>query len=288
MSNAFSYKSRRRIGKLAFWFCCSLSYIFLLSPLVVVIATSFNGPTDSVNASFKFPPENLSFYWYGQISSAQLNALWVSVLLATITAFFSCLLGVPAALGLVRSRIVGKPFISAIFQAPLQIPSVVTGIAFLQLFFLIGDLTGIYWHGTLIGLTIGHVFIATPYVIGTVVPILQRFDTRLEEAAIIHGASPLRVFFRVTLPVIMPGVYAGALYAFMVSFQDVPIAIFLTAPGFVTYPVEIFFALETDFEPSLMASATLVIIGSFLMMLVVQKVVGLDTLLKTGGTGRAR
>ena len=282
------YRTRRAIARYAFLFACSLSYIFLLAPLVVVVGTSLNGPTETVEASFRFPPENLSLYWYANIPASQFDALTLSLVLAVVTAFFSCLLGVPAALGLVRGNMPGKEFISAVFRAPLQIPSVVTGIAFLQLFFLIGDATGVYWQGTLLGLTIAHVFVATPYVIGTVVPILHRFDVRLEEAAIIHGASPMRVFFRVTLPVIMPGVYAGALYAFMVSFQDVPIAIFLTGPGSVTYPVEIFFALETDFQPSLMASSTLVILGSFLMMLVVQKFVGLDTLLKTGGTGTAR
>ena len=83
----------------------------------------------------------------------------------------------------------------------------------------------------------------------------------------------------------MPGVYAGALYAFMVSFGDVPISIFLTSPGFVTYPVEIFYALENDFDPSLMASATMVIFVCLLMLLVVQKAVGLDALLKSGGGG---
>jgi putative spermidine/putrescine transport system permease protein len=283
-----SYKMRKRIGSVAFLAFCSLSYIFLLAPLVVVVATSFNGPTGSVEASFKFPPENLSFYWYGQIPASQINALGLSVALALISSVFACLLGVPAALGLVRSDIPGKVFISAIFRAPLQIPSIVTGIAFLQLFYLIGDLTGFYWQGTLLGLAIGHIFVATPYVIGTVTAILQRFDTRLEEAAVVHGATPLRAFFRVTLPVIMPGVYAGALYAFMVSFSDIPIAIFLSAPGFVTYPIEIFYSLETDFDPSLMASATLVIFGSLLLLLAVQKIVGLDALLKAGGTGRVR
>ena len=153
---------------------------------------------------------------------------------------------------------------------------------------LLGDATGFYWHGTLAGLAIGHVFVATPFVVGTVTAILQRFDPRLEEAAIIHGASRLRAFFRVTLPVIMPGVYAGALYAFMVSFGDVPISIFLTAPGVVTYPVEIFYALENDFDPSLMAPATTVIMVRLGMLLLVQKVIGLDVLLKAGGSGTAR
>ena len=284
---SLSFKSKQAAGRWAYWAYCSLSYIFLLSPILVVIGTSFNGPSSTIEASFKFPPENLTFYWYSRIPEAQIEALGLSFGLAALSAIFACLLGVPAALGLVRSNIPGKAFLSAIFRAPLQIPSIVTGIAFLQLFYLIGDSIGIYWHGTLLGLAVGHIFVATPYVVGTVTAILQRFDTRLEEAAVIHGASPRRVFFRVTLPVIMPGVYAGALYGFMVSFGDVPISIFLTAPGFVTYPVEIFYALENDFDPSLMASATVVIIICLCLLLLVQKVIGLDALLKAGGTGSA-
>lgn len=279
-----TYRLQKSIGRFFFGLYCSISYIFLLSPMVVVIGTSLNGPTENVEASFTFPPDSLSLYWYTQIPEGQIDALLLSFVLATVASLCGCLLGVPAALGLVRSNVPGKALISAIFRAPLQIPAIVTGIAFLQLFYWIGDLTGLYWQGSIIGLALGHIFIATPYVVGTVTAILQRFDTRLEEAAVIHGATPRRAFFRVTLPVIMPGVYAGALYAFMVSFSDVPVAIFLSAPGFVTYPVEIFFALENDFEPSLMASATLVIIICLLLLLLVQKVIGLDALLKVGGS----
>ena len=285
MTRAARYKLKRGLGIFAFRASCALSYIVVLSPMVVVIGTSLNGPKSTTDASFQFPPENISLHWYWNIPQNQIEALALSFLLAGMVALGACVLGVPAALGLVRSRLPGKTLISTVFRAPLQIPSIVTGIAFLQLFYLIGDATGFYWQGTLLGLFIGHVFVATPYVVGTVTAILQRFDMKLEEAALIHGASRWRAFRRVTLPVIMPGVYAGALYAFMVSFGDVPIAIFLTAPGFVTYPVELFTALENDFDPSIMASASLVIFLCLLLLLGVQKLVGLDTLLRTGGGG---
>ena len=285
MDRATRYKFKRALGRLAFRAYCALSYIFLLSPMVVVIGTSLNGPKATTDASFQFPPENISLHWYTRIPEAQIEALVLSFALAGIVAVLACILGVPAALGLVRSNLPGKALISTVFRAPLQIPSIVTGIAFLQLFYLIGDLTGVYWQGTLFGLVLGHVFVATPYVVGTVTAVLQRFDMRLEEAALIHGASRWRAFRRVTLPVIMPGVYAGGLYAFMVSFGDVPIAIFLTAPGFATYPVELFTALENDFDPSIMASASMVIILCLILLLAVQKLVGLDTLLRTGGGG---
>ena len=264
-----------------FW--CSLSYIFLLSPMIVVIGASFQG--GEFNTAIRFPPQDPSFQWYLEIPKDQIRALGISLLLASAATLGACIIGIPAALGIVRSRLKLKTLISAIFRSPLQIPAVVSGIAFLQLFYFIGDSTGFYWQGTIVGLAIGHIFVATPFVIGSVVAVLQRFDTRLEEAALIHGASRWRAFRRVTLPVIMPGVYAGGLYGFMVSFGDVPLSIFLTAPGFVTYPVEIFFDMENDFDPSMLASGSVVIYTCLILLLVVQRLIGLEALLRSGSGG---
>ncbi len=267
-------------GKIVHYLYCSLSYIFLLSPMIVVIGASFHG--GEFYTAIKFPPDEPSLRWYTKIPQTQYEALGLSFLLAGSAALGACIIGIPAALGIVRGIIPGKALISSIFRAPLQIPSIVTGIAFLQLFYIVGDATGLYLQGTFAGLYIGHVFVATPYVVGTVTAVLQRFDTRLEEAALSLGASRMSAFFRVTLPVIMPGVYAGGLYAFMVSFGDVPISIFLTSPGFVTYPVELFYGMENDFDPSILASASLVIFFCLLALLGMQKLVGLDALLRSG------
>lgn len=267
-------------GKFVHYIYCSLSYIFLLSPMIVVIGASLHG--GEYYTAIKFPPDEPSFQWYWKIPGDQLRALGLSFALAGATALGACVLGIPAALGIVRGKIPGKTFISTVFRAPLQIPAIVTGIAFLQMFYLVGDATGFYLQGTFWGLYMGHVFVATPYVVGTVTAILQRFDMRLEEAAFSLGASRWSTFRRVTLPVIKPGVYAGALYAFMVSFGDVPISIFLTAPGFVTYPIELFYGLENDFDPSILASASLVIFFCLIALLAMQKIVGLDTLLRSG------
>lgn len=267
-------------GKIFHYVFCSLSYIFLLSPMIVVIGASFHG--GEYYTAIKFPPDEPSFRWYWEIPKGQLEALGLSFMLAGVTALGACVLGIPAALGIVRGNLPGRTFISSVFRAPLQIPAIVTGIAFLQLYYFIGDATGLYLQGTFWGLYLGHVFIATPFVVGTVTAILQRFDMRLEEAAFSLGASRWNTFRRVTLPVIKPGVYAGALYAFMVSFGDVPISIFLTAPGYVTYPIELFYGLENDFDPSILASASLVIFFCLIALLVMQKIVGLDTLLRSG------
>ena len=260
---------------------CSVVYLFLLLPLVVIAGASFHNATGY--AVMVFPPEDPTIKWYLEIPAQQYRALALSIGLGVLTAVLSCLFGVPAALGLVRSRIRGKGLLSTFFRIPLQIPSIVIGIAFLQLYYAIGRATGWYATGTFLGLAVGLFFHATPYVIGTTAAILQRFDNRLEEAALSLGASRWRTFRRVTLPVIAPGIYAGALYAFMVSFGDVPISIFLTKPGFTTYPVELFFSMENEFDPSILASATLVLVFSLGVMLLAQRIVGLDTLLESGG-----
>ena len=275
--------SSRFWGRCLTIFWCSLSYIFLLSPMIVVMGASFQG--GEFNTAIRFPPDEPSIQWYLEIPHDQLRALGISLALASVAALGACVIGIPAALGIVRSNLKLKTVISAIFRSPLQIPAIVSGIAFLQLFYAIGDATGLYWQGTLYGLAVGHIFVATPFVIGSVVAVLQRFDNRLEEAALILGASRFRAFRRVTLPVITPGVYAGGLYGFMVSFGDVPLSIFLTAPGFVTYPVEIFFTMENDFDPSMLASGSVVIYTCMILLLLVQRLVGLDILLRSGSGG---
>lgn len=262
---------------------CAFSYIFLLSPLIIVIGGSFSGGGDNAYSAVTFPPVNPTLQWYGRIPSDQIHALGVSLALGLTSALIATAIGIPAALGLVRSNIRGKFLLAAIFRAPLQIPAVVSGFAFLQLYYIVLINFGIGLPGTFWGLLIGHVFIGIPYVVGSVTAILQRFDTRLEEAAMILGASPFRVMWRVTLPTILPGIYAGALYAFMVSFADVPISIFLGSSGYTTYPVALFFALENDFNPAILASATLVILFSLIILMAAQKIIGLDALLRTGG-----
>lgn len=264
------------VGTLSF-----AAYLFVLAPMIVVIGASLHGRT--LYTAAQFPPTDISLFWYGQIPVAHLRAVGLSVALGLATALGAILVGLPAALGIVRSGIRGGSVIAALFRAPVQIPAVVTGIAFLQLYYAILAATGVGLPGSIVGLAVAHIFIGTPFVIGSVTAVLQRFDRGLEEAAAIHGASPWRVFQRVTLPVILPGVYAGGLYAFMVSFADVPVAIFLTAPGFQTYPVEIFYALENDFSPAILASSSLVILFCLFALLLAQRVIGIDQLLRGGG-----
>jgi len=273
---------RRVLGKLATLIYFAVVFVFLLAPLVVVVGSSFSAPVndDVVMSYVQFPPEALTLKWYREIPATQIRALGLSFGLALCVALTGCLIGVPAALGLVRARFPGKALVAAVFRVPLQIPHVVLGIAFLQLYHVLGNLTGFYLQGNLVGLWVGHVFLATPFVIGSVGAVLQRFNTRLEEAAYILGASRWRTLRRVTLPVIAPGVFSGGLYAFIVSFVDVPVSLFLASAGHTTYPVELFYAMEQDFNPSSLASASLTALFALVLLLVAQRIVGLEALLR--------
>lgn len=255
-------------------------YLFLFAPLVVVVGASFDGGDRTF---LNFPPSNLSLHWYGRIAPDLFQALGLSVALGTTAAVAACLIGVPAALGLVRAEFRGKSLVAALFRAPLQIPAVVIGVSFLKLYYFVGDVTGLYAVGSLPGLIVAHTFLASPYVIGSVSAVLQRFNLRLEEAALSLGASPWTTFRRVTLPVIMPGVYTGAMYAFLVSFGDVPVSLFLGAGGTQPFAAKIFHLMEFDFDPSLLAIATFIIFGSLALIYALQRAVGMEALVRSGG-----
>lgn len=257
------------------------AYLFLLGPIIFVALASFDY---GQRAYVVFPPEQFTLDSYRKIPPRYFEALWVSIKLAGLTSFTACLIGIPAALGVVRCNLPGKSVLLALFRAPLQIPGVVSGVAFLQAYYAIGNITGWYATGSFIGLALAHTFAATPYVIGTLVAVLHRFDANLEEAALTLGATPWGTFRQVTLPVLKPGLFAGALYAFMVSFCEVPMSVFLTGASYMTFPVEVFNSMQFDFEPAILAISTLVTLLSLAVVVAIQSIVGLGVFVRTGGS----
>ncbi|MCE2492177.1 MAG: ABC transporter permease [Alphaproteobacteria bacterium] len=279
-------RRRKLLPKVLVGSVVGLVYLFLLAPVIVVAGASFDGGKSVAGRAFlQFPPSDLTLYWYENIQPRLWEALGVSVSVAAVAATVGTVLGVPAALGIVRSNLPGKTLIATLFRAPLQIPFIVIGIAFLQTYYFFADAVGFGLQGTFAGLALGHVFVATPYVVGSVGAALQRFDVRLEEAALSLGANRLTTFRRVTLPIIMPGIYAGALFAFMVSFGDVPISLFLASATYTTLPLEIFHGMEFDFDAAVLAISTVVLLGSLVVLYFIQRIVGLDVLLRSGGNG---
>lgn len=264
----------------------ALVIIVIYLPIIIVVGASVDPGTFIESRAFlTFPPRGFSLQWYLSIHPRLWQSLWVSVSMASVSALFGLLIGVPAALGLIRCNWPGKIVMGTLFRAPLQIPFIVIGVAFLQAYHLAADVFNINFVGSFTGLVLGHVFVAVPYVISATGVQLQRFNPSMEEAALIHGASRMRTFMRITLPIIMPGIYAGGLYAFLISFGDVTISLFLAGPDTTPFPVQVLHTITQDFDPTVPAMASLVCIGSLFVLLIVQRLVGLDVLLRGGGSG---
>ena len=271
--------------RLLSWLWIATIYLFLFAPLVVIVGASLNGGS-SRSGSVVFPPRHLSLDWYYAIPASHAWSIGFSVALGAVATFVACLIALPAGLGLVRGRVQGRALAGVAFRLPLQIPVVIVGLSFFYALYAIDDALGSRLVGSFAGLVIAHLFVLTPFVIGSVTAVLQRFDERLEEAALSLGAARWRTFRRVTLPVIAPGVFAGAVYAFMVSFCDVPISLFLAGPDTVTFPVTVFHSLETDFDATVLASSTMVMLLGVVLLVAVQRLIGLDVMIRSEAGAR--
>lgn len=271
------YRTRRALFSI---FVLAVAYVTLLAPIAFVMLSSFDY---GQRAYVVFPPEQFTLESYWRIPMRYWEALWLSLRVAFICMIVACAIGIPAAIGIVRSDLPGKGALLALFRAPMQIPAVVSGVAFLHLYYLVGPATGLPLAGSFLGLVTAHIFAATPYVVGTLVSVLQRFDTNLEEASLSLGASRTATFAQVTLPMLKPGIFAGALYAFMISFSEVPISVFLSGSKLVTFPVEVFNSMLFDFEPTILAISSIVTVLSLTLVWLAQWAVGLDKFVNIGG-----
>ncbi|WP_116134144.1 ABC transporter permease [Tropicimonas sp. IMCC34043] len=238
-----------------------LVLIFLYAPILVMAAMSFNA------SPFYQLPFEFSARWYHDLAenAAIRNAATRSVLIAVATTIIATSLGTAAALALFRHDFRGKRLLKLLLFPPIAIPWLITGTAMLIFFFAIG-----LGRGTP-AVLIGHVALALPYVIVVVNARLAGFDITLEEAARALGAGPWTVTRRVTLPAIAPGIVAGALFAFAVSFDQFVVSYFLSKPGDSTLPVLIYTAIRKGFTPEINAVSTLIIVTSMALMLVVAR-----------------
>ncbi len=234
-----------------------LILFFLYAPILVMAAMSFNA------SEFYQLPFTFSTEWYTRLASNVeiLSASWRSVWIAFLVTAIATTLGTMASLALYRYDFPGKPVLKALLFPPIAIPWLITGTAMLIFFFGIG-----IGRGTP-AVILGHVALALPYVIVVVSARLATFDPVLEEAARSLGASPWLVTRAVTLPWIAPGVIAGALFAFAVSFDQFVVSYFLSEPGDATLPVLIYTSIRKGFTPEINAISTLIIALSMAVML---------------------
>jgi putative spermidine/putrescine transport system permease protein len=230
--------------------------LYLLAPVLVVAATAFTTTAYPV-----FPPQGFTLRWFEAVLTSRelLEAMRTSTILAAASTVIATVLGTLAALGLARGRFRGQQALSAMFLSPIFFPAIVLGLALLIFYTRVG------LAGTLGGMIAAHAVLTTPFVIRMVTASLSEFDPAVEEAAENLGASALRTFFLVTLPLIRPGVVAGAVFAFILSFDELVVSLFLAGPGLQTLPIRIFTALEYSSRPDVSAVSTLLILAWLLV-----------------------
>jgi len=251
----------RRSFDLAIAVTALLCAIFLLAPLVMVFLNSVG---DGLFPSF--PPNRFTFAPYVEIPSRWLVGLLHSLELALSSALLACVLGTMGAVALVRGRLRHRALIDALLRSPLQIPSLVLGIAFLQYVAWLSQASGLDLRGSFPALLVAHTTVAIPFVLTIVVARLASFDVRLEEAAQGLGATPTVAFMLVTLPNIATAVLAGGFFAFLLSLDNVPLSLFLVGSGFNLLPVDLFTAIQFGLTRTIYAVATLVCLGTSVLV----------------------
>jgi len=249
-------------------------FIFILAPIIFVLLSSF-----SRSSMLSFPPTDFSLEWYKHIPSDFIQSLKISIIVAIATALTATVLGVPAGMALSRGNVPGLQFINALLMSPLMLPTLVIGVSLYSYYIFIWDISKLPLAGNLSGLIIGHSSFAIPYVIRNVTASLALFDTSLEEAAMNLGANPRQAFFKVTVPIIMPGIIAGAIFAFIVSFDDVPVSLFLAGANSTTLPIKIFTSIEFSLTPVVMAVAAMIVYISVALLLILERMLGLNRIL---------
>ncbi len=244
-----------------------LVYLFLLAPLVIIIISSF-GP----DKALIFPPKGFSLKWIANVFKIEMfrKTFFVSMQISIIGTLIALILGTPAAYALSRYNFKGKNFFNSIFLSPVLIPGIVLGFSLLK--YLVSFLgLNVY-----MSLLIGHIIIIMPYIIRVISSSLSNFDYSTEEAAMSLGCSKLRTFFIVVLLNIKSGVIAAFILAFINSFNNVPVSVFLTGPGVSTLPIQMLIHVEYNFDPTIAALSVMLMIMTALLMFIVEKTLGLS------------
>jgi putative spermidine/putrescine transport system permease protein len=237
---------------------CLLVAVLLLAPTLVVIPMSFNG-----NKSLAFPPVGFSWQWYDNFFT---NPDWTtsftnSLIIALIVAVGATVIGTLAAFGVSRAAARAGGLLRALLITPMVVPGVVLAIGIYAVYL------DAHLVGTVTGFVLAHTMLAIPFVLIAVQASLEVFDRRLETAASSLGAGRLTVFRTVTLPLILPGVLSGALFAFITSFDEIIVALFITSPYLKTLPVQIYSSITRDADPTVAAVGTLLFLATSLIII---------------------
>lgn len=247
--------------------------VFMIAPSLVVMLTSLGGD------EIAFPPERISVSSYAAIGGYFYDALWLSVRVAIVVVVLSLVLALPAALSVARRRGPISDFVSWFLSLPVQVPSIVKGLALYQFFILVHGVAGFVGAEGFWPLVVGHIVLVFPFVFGTLLGRAVRLDENLQLAAEGLGAGPIRRLFAIDLPLMRPAIISGGFLAFLLSFDDLPVSIFLSPLEGPTLPVTLFTTAETRLTPSVFAISAMVVVGSMLVSGAIDRIFSLRTVL---------
>jgi putative spermidine/putrescine transport system permease protein len=254
----------------------ALFIAFIAAPLLIVCVVAFT-PLGYIS----LPTDGISLRWFAAIADNPrfIDAFWLSVALGLVSSVAATVLAVPAALAIARHRFPGRDAISAFLLSPLMIPHVVLGVALLRYFSQIGI------NGTFASLAFAHVVVILPFALRLVLAAATGLDPAIERAAVSLGASGFTVFRRVTLPLILPGIVSGWLLAFITSFDELTVSVFVANPSTTPLPVRMFLQIQDTIDPLVAAVSALLIAVTVVVMLVLDRLVGLERLFVGKGRG---
>ena len=252
-----------------------LMAVFLMLPQLIVVLVAFS------SANFvTFPPSGYSLRWFERVVAdpSFMRPLWNSVVLGVQAALVAAVLAVPASIALVRHRFPGAAAMQAFLLSPLSLPALILAIGLL--FFL----NRIGLGNTYTGLLIGHVVVVLPYLVRTIVAVYSASDPRLEEAAYTLGAPPFSTLWRITLPLLRPALFAGGIFAFLISFDEVAVALLLANATSITLPVSILSYLVYNYDPAVAAISVLKMAIVVVALFLTDRLFGLENLTMPSNT----
>jgi len=238
---------------------------FMLLPIIVLFLNAFNA-----SRIFEFPPRGFTLEWFIQLSNSQeyQTSIRVSTMLAISAVVLALVTGVPAAFAIDRYQFPGRNFMQGLFLSPLLLPSIVWAVGLVQYYARLRIL------GSFPGMVLAHSIIIIPYVIRLVLSSFAFLDRELENAARSLGASPIRTFFEITVPLIIPGIIISAIFGFMISFTDVVVSSFVSGALYIPFPVRVYSELRSEgIDPLTIAISAVIMAAIILIALVGEKMI---------------
>ncbi|WNS75458.1 ABC transporter permease [Bacillus sp. DTU_2020_1000418_1_SI_GHA_SEK_038] len=244
-------------------------FAFLLIPLFIIVLTSFG-----TNSTIQFPIKGFTFEWYSKVFSNEsfMDSFILSLEVAFIGTLLAVIIGVPAAYSLARHNVFGRNWIKSFFLSPTIVPGLVVGYALYQ--FIVIQ----FQFPIIQGLLLGHFLICLPYVIRVVGSTIEQLDFSIEEVSWTLGCTKLQAFIKVVLPNITSGIFASFMLAFINSFNNIPVSQFLSGPGVTMLPTNLMNYIEYNYDPSVSALSVILMLGTVVLMFIIEKTLGLASI----------